>query len=206
MSSNRMSLVESLEVLKQSRRDDEIVITAMGTAREWMVLGSHPLDFVLVPSSMGQASSLGLGMALAQPERNVIVCNGDGSTLMNLGSLVTITAEAPQNLTLLLFDNTVYEVTGLQATPGSACSRSDNRDIEFGSLAKACGFQSLFEFNAIEEWRVAARDVIESPGPTCAWLKVAPIPGAGGPRSPSPGRKRAVQFAEALKNSTASSE
>ena len=117
MPSNRMPLIECLDVLRQARRDDEVVITAMGTAREWMKLGSHPLDFVFVPSSMGQASSLGLGMALARPEQNFIVCNGDGSTLMNLGSLVTITAEAPENLTLLLFDNRVYEVTGYKARP-----------------------------------------------------------------------------------------
>ena len=206
MPSNRMPLIECLAALRQARRDDEVVITAMGTAREWMKLGSHPLDFVFVPSSMGQASSLGLGMALAKPEQNVIVCNGDGSTLMNLGSLVTITAEAPKNLTLLLFDNRVYEVTGSQITPGSSDSRSDNRDVDFGSLAKACGFQSVFEFNTLQEWQDTVRDVIESTGPTCAWVKVNPIPNAGGPRSPSPGRKRAVEFAEALRECSSTSE
>ena len=143
---------------------------------------------------------------LAKPEQNVIVCNGDGSTLMNLGSLVTITAEAPKNLTLLLFDNRVYEVTGSQTTPGSSDSRNDNRDVDFGSLAKACGFQSVFEFDTLPQWQETVREVIEATGPTCAWIKVAPIPNAGGPRSPSPGRKRAVEFAEALRECSASSE
>ena len=203
MSSNRIPLIECLDVLRQARRDDEVVITAMGTAREWMQLGSHPLDFVFLPSSMGQASSLGLGMALARPDKNIIVCNGDGSTLMNLGSLVTITSEAPKNLTLLLFDNRVYEVTGLQNTPGSSAARNDNWDVDFSCLAKACGFQSVFEFNTLQQWQETVRDVIDATGPTCAWIKVAPILNAGGPRSPSPGRKRAVQFADALRNNLA---
>ena len=98
-SNNRqMSLVESLKALQSVRRENEVVITAMGTAREWMELGAQPLDWIFVPSSMGQATALGLGLALAQPQRKVIVCNGDGSTLLNLGSLVTITAQAPPNL------------------------------------------------------------------------------------------------------------
>lgn len=93
----RMSLFESLKALR-SARTDEIVVTVMGAAREWMTLSSHALDFIYVPSSMGQASSLGLGLALAQPNRRVIVCNGDGSTLMNPGPLVTITAQGPSSL------------------------------------------------------------------------------------------------------------
>ena len=65
----------------------------MGSAREWMALGpSHALDFILVPSAWGTATSIGLGLALAQPDRRVIVCSGDGSLLMNLGSLASIVA------------------------------------------------------------------------------------------------------------------
>ena len=55
---------------------------------------------------------------MAQPERRVIVCNGDGSMLMNLGSLVTIAAQAPRNLVVIVLDNGVYEVTGAQPVPG----------------------------------------------------------------------------------------
>ena len=62
-----MPLVESLQVLRDTRGDDEVVLTVMGTAREWMALGDlHPLDWIYVPSSMGQAPSLGLGMAHAR--------------------------------------------------------------------------------------------------------------------------------------------
>ena len=91
----RMPLAECLAVLRACRTERDVVVSTMGSAREWMKLGSHPLDFIYAPSSMGQAPSLGLGIALAQPERRVIVCNGDGCMLMNLGCLVTVTAEAP---------------------------------------------------------------------------------------------------------------
>ena len=195
---NQMSLVASLEAL-HSVRTDEVVVTAMGTAREWMALGSHPLDFVLVPSSMGQAPALGLGIALAQPDRKVIVCNGDGSMLMNLGSLVTITSEAPANLTLLIFDNGVYEVTGSQSTPGAREARKDCRDIDFLAVATACGFSSIYGFDEIDHWQAEVRNVIDAAGPTFARLKVAPLE-ASGPKSPGPGKQRAIEFAAALKN------
>src|SRR5262245_16618445 len=117
-SSRGMDLVECLEALRAVRRE-QIVVTTMAAAREWQKLGTHALDFVLGPSSMGHATSLGLGMALGRPDRRVIVCNGDGSMLMNLGSLVTITGQAPPNLVVLVFDNGAYEVTGAQPTPAA---------------------------------------------------------------------------------------
>lgn len=201
-SNNRqMSLVESLKALQSVRRENEVVITAMGTAREWMELGAQPLDWIFVPSSMGQATALGLGLALAQPQRKVIVCNGDGSTLMNLGSLVTITAQAPPNLTLLTFDNEVYEVTGSQATPGSAGSRPDGRSIDFVALARACGFSSVYAFDDIHLWGAYVRHVIDAHGPTFALVKVAPMFEKRGPKSPSPGPPRAEEFRAALTRS-----
>ncbi|MEX2286142.1 MAG: thiamine pyrophosphate-dependent enzyme [Planctomycetaceae bacterium] len=194
----QMPLFDSLKALHGARRD-EIVITAMGTAREWMKLDPHPLDWVFVPSSMGQATSLGLGLALARPDVNVIVCNGDGGMLMNLGSLVSITAQAPTNLTILLFDNGIYEVTGAQPTPASEMSRHDRSSVDFVMMARAAGFSSLFEFDELESWRAAIREVIDAPGPTFAHLSVAPVPEARGPKSPGPGKPRAKHFAEALK-------
>ena len=68
-----MPLRDALQALHAARRDDDVVVTTMGAAREWMALGTHPLDLVLVPSSMSQATSVALGLALAQPRRRVIV-------------------------------------------------------------------------------------------------------------------------------------
>ncbi len=196
-SSKQMPLVESLRAL-ESVRTDEVVITVMGTAREWMEMSSHPLDFVLVPSSMGQGPGLGLGIALARPDRRVVVCNGDGSMLMNLGSLVTLTAQPAENFVLLIFDNGVYEVTGAQQTPGSANSGENGSRIDFAGIARACGFHSIFEFDDAPHWRSEVRNVLNARGPTLAVLNVAPVPGAVGPKSPGPAPERAMRFAAAL--------
>ena len=194
----RMSLVGALQTLHAMRRDSDIVVSAMGAAREWMTLGTHPLDWIFVPSSMGQATSLGLGLALACPDRRVIVLNGDGGMLMNLGSLVTITACAPTNLVTLLFDNGVYEVTGAQPTPAAAAGRSGGEPIDFGGLARASGFSSVFRFSRIEDWAGNINDVLTAAGPIFAVLDVAPVPGAAGPRSPGPAPERARRFMAAL--------
>lgn len=193
-----IELVPAVKALWDVRRDHEVVVTTMGPSREWMALGSHPLDLVFVPSSMGQATSLGLGIALSQPQRKVIVCNGDGSMLMNLGSLVTITAQQPKNLTVILFDNGVYEVTGAQATPGSSSGRGDGRNVDFASMARASGFERVFQFTDLARWQSSVRQLIDEPGPTFIHLRILPVPGAVGPKSPGKGSERAVRFAAAL--------
>src|SRR5260221_14277167 len=98
-----MTLSEALHVLAQ-HRGKRIVITTMAAVGLWPRLSDGPLDFAYMPSAMGQGPALGLGLALAHPERGVIVVNGDGSMLMNLGSLVTL-ANQPANLFLIVIDN-----------------------------------------------------------------------------------------------------
>ena len=194
-----MPLSACVSALREARGDRDIVITSMGSSREWMALGAtHPLDLVYVPSSMGQAPSLGLGLALACPERRVIVCNGDGSMLMNLGALASITAAGVSNLVVCLFDNGVYEVTGAQPTPGAARGRTDATSIDWLGIARACGFRSLGRYSDLAEWQRDVRDVLRAPGPGFAVLDVAPVPGAVGPRSPGPGAERAHRFMIAL--------
>ena len=194
MSERRAMLLRAaLEALREARRRDDVLITSMGTSREWMAMGPlQPLDFVFVPSSMGQAPSLALGLALAQPERRVIACNGDGSMLMSLGALVTIGSEAPPNLVLIVFDNGVYEVTGAQPTPG--------RGVDFPGIARASGVASVFHFDNLAAWRASATDALGARGPVCIVLDVAPVPGAIGPKSPGPTADRARAFASALQN------
>ena len=199
----RMSLRDAVGAVHDARRDDEVVITAMGAAREWQALGPpHPLDLVHVPSSMGEAPPLGLGIALAQPRRRVIVLNGDGSTLMNLGALVTISAERPANLTLVVLDNGVYEVTGAQPTPGSGPGRVDHDALNFGALARACGFPVIYRFQEGAPWRREVRRVLDGAGPAFVLLQVAPVPGARGPRSPGPTSERARQLMAALRGAS----
>ena len=193
-----MDLVAALSALHAARRDEDVVISAMGAAREWMALGSRPLDWVFVPSSMGQATALGLGLALARPDRRIIVLNGDGGMLMNLGSLVTISAYAPQNLILILLDNGVYEITGAQPTPSAPAARVGRDPIDFAALARASGIGTIFEFGTLEEWQAGLDRVLAGDGPVCAVLRVAPVPHAKGPRSPGPAPERAKAFMATL--------
>lgn len=193
-----MSLVEALRALHAVRGPHDVVISAMGAAREWMALGAHPLDWVFVPSSMGQATALGLGLALARPDCRIIVLNGDGGMLMNLGSLVTISAYAPPNLVILLLDNGVYEITGAQPTPSAPAGRVAGDAIDFAALARASGLPAVFHFRTLEAWRQGMAEVLGARGPTFALLDVAPVPNAPGPRSPGPAPERARRFRAAF--------
>lgn len=195
----RMPLVGALEVLRRVRRDDEIIIPTMGTAREWMKFGApHALDFILVPSAMGHATSIGLGLALARPKKRVIVCSGDGSLLMNLGSLASIVAAQVPNLVVLVFDNGVYEVTGQQATAASAVSRTNGRAADFCGIARGCGFDSVHRYSTAESWTEHARSALDSAGPTFVALDVEPVAGGVAPSSPGPAPARARDFMAAL--------
>ena len=197
--SGGFSLGDALAVLHRARGEEDIVITTMGPAKSWMELGVRPRDLVLVPSAMSHATSFGLGLALAQPRRRVIVCNGDGSMLMNLGSLVSITAAGASNLVLLVFDNGVYEVTGSQATPGNARANASGRAVDFASIARACGFASVFHIDGNARWAREVDAVLGAPGPVFAVLDVASVPGTPGPKSPGPATERAARFMEALR-------
>ena len=194
----RIPLKPALAALHAARRADDIVISTMAAAREWMALGAGPLDIIFVPSSMGQATSLGLGLALARPDRRVVVANGDGSMLMNLGSLVTITAAAPDNLTIIVFANGVYEVTGAQPTPGSPAARADGAEIDFVGMARACGFHSALRCSTPASWNEAIQRVLGADGPHFVLVDVEPVPEGAGPRSPGPPAARAQAFMAAL--------
>lgn len=200
-SASRMSLVAALETLRSVRRDDEVIIPTMGNAREWMKLGpSHSLDLVLVPSAMGHGTSIGLGIALAQPGRRVIVCMGDGSMLMNLGSLASIVAAKATNLVVIVLDNGVYEVTGQQPTAGSSEARGGLRGVDFGTVARACGFESVHRFTSAAEWSASARHAIDATGPTFITLDVEPVVGGVAPTSPGPAQARATALRAALQS------
>jgi sulfopyruvate decarboxylase subunit beta len=195
MSVEGMPMRDAVAVLRDTRAATDIVIPSMGSAREWMALGPlHDLDFVLVPSAMGHATSVGLGLALAQPDRRVIVLSGDGSLLMNLGSLVTVSAQSPANLVIVVFVNGVYEVTGAQVTP-----RSVSTPVDYVTMARASGITSVFRWSSIDDWRRGVGEALGADGPTLVVLDVAPVAGAVGPRSPGPTGPRVERFMGALR-------
>ena len=185
-----MTQQEALEVLA-GHRGDKIVITTMTAVGLWPALSDTPLDFNYMPSAMGHGTSLGLGLALAHPERGVIVINGDGSMLMNLGSLVTL-ASHPAPVFLVVMDNQLYEVTGGQATAGAG--RTD-----FAGLALSAGFKRVYAFDTKESWSGGAADALTGPGPVFIWLRVEGRLGQTTPRPPRPMAEQIKRLREALK-------
>ncbi len=172
-------------------RGDRVVIPTMSAVHPWLQLPPHPLDLVYLPSSMGQATALGLGLALARPERGVVVLSGDGSLLMNLGSLVSIVAAGAANLTVVVLDNGVYQVTGGQPTPGPG--------TDWVSLARGAGFRSIHAFGDADALDARVGAVLDEPGPTFLWLRVAVDPSAPPARAPArPAPARAADLRAAL--------
>jgi sulfopyruvate decarboxylase subunit beta len=190
--SERMSAKSAIAAVHAARGARDIVVTTMTPARDWMLLAPHPLDLVLVPSAMGSAPSMGLGLALAQPERRVIVLNGDGSMLMNLGALVTIAESGASNLLVVVFQNGTYEVTGSQRVPGGTA-------VDFSAIARGAGLASVHEYSSENAWAADVPRLLAAPGPTFATLQVAPVHGAPGPKSPGPASARAEAFMQAIR-------
>jgi sulfopyruvate decarboxylase subunit beta len=171
-----MSTRAALEVLAQ-HRGDRIVLTTMSSITAWHELSDSPLDFHYIPSAMGHAPALGLGLALAQ-QRGAIVVNGDGCMLMNLGSLVTLAAH-PAEVYLLIMDNGLYEVTGGQATAGAG--RAD-----FAQLARGAGIQRVYTFADRAAWQAGAAAALTGPGPVVIWLRLEGRLGQKTPQAPRP--------------------
>lgn len=99
-----------------SAREDMLVITGLGSTNwDFTAAGDAPRIFPLW-GAMGGAVPMGLGLALAQPDKRVLVATGDGEMLMGIGALATVAVKAPKNLTICVFDNERYGETGMQAT------------------------------------------------------------------------------------------
>jgi len=114
---NRFDLTQRL--VGQLKRD-EAVIGGIGNANfDLWASGQRPQNFYML-GSMGLAIPIALGVAIAQPQRHAIALEGDGSLLMQLGCLATVAMLAPKNLTMVVWDNGIYQITGSQPTPGAA--------------------------------------------------------------------------------------
>jgi phosphonopyruvate decarboxylase len=126
---------EILRAVQLAAQPDDVLIATTGyTGRELYALEDRASQFYMV-GSMGCVASIGLGIALAQPQRRVIVLDGDGAALMRLGALATIGYERPGGMLHLLLDNGSYESTGGQATVAPT--------INFCAIAGACGYERV---------------------------------------------------------------
>ena len=153
------------------QRDDLLVIAGLG-APTWDVTaaGDHPLSFPLW-GAMGGAAMIGLGLALAQPKRKVLVVTGDGEMLMGLGSLAVIGSRKPRNLSIVVLDNEQYGETGMQDTV-TACG------VDLAGIAKSAGFTTTMSIITKSELGLLKTLIYKesktTSGPLFAQVKVDP--------------------------------
>jgi sulfopyruvate decarboxylase subunit beta len=183
-----MTQQQALEVLAL-HRGGNIVLTTMAAVGVWPALSDTPLDFAYMPSAMGHGPGLGLGLALAGG-RGVIVVSGDGSLLMNLGSLVTL-AQNPAPVYLIVMDNGLYEVTGGQPHAGAG-------HADFARLAAGAGIARVHAFATLEDWQSGAAAALSGPGPVVIGLKVEGRLGQKTPKPPRPMAEQMVRLREAI--------
>ncbi len=150
------------------------VVTIMGAvAAELQSLGHRPNHFYL-QHAMGLASSVGLGIALCRPDLKVVVLDGDGSLLMNLGSLATIALMRPANLVLIVWDNHQWAETGGQPTHTATCT-------DLAGISSAAGIPRVAAVSTIEAFEEALDQAAREDGP---WCIVADVEERGRPMRP----------------------
>jgi thiamine pyrophosphate-dependent acetolactate synthase large subunit-like protein len=170
-----MTLKDALEVVAPVIPAGTVCFHANGyIGRAGCATRDTPESFYMI-GSMGLASSLGLGMALARPERRVVVLDGDGNVLMNLGALAQIAAARPANLLHVCFDNGVHASTGGQRTV------SDR--VRLDELARAAGYRATVRVDTAEALAARARELLASGGPAFLLVRIDPG-GAPAPRVP----------------------
>lgn len=149
----------------------EAVIGGIGNSNwDLWAAGQRPENFYML-GSMGLAAPIALGVAIAQPARRVFALEGDGSLLMQLGCLSTIAAQAPHNLTIIVWDNGVYQITGGQGTPAAA-ARTD-----IVAIARASGIASAAWAADEAEFDALAARALSSDGPHVIGVKIDSEPG-----------------------------
>jgi thiamine pyrophosphate-dependent acetolactate synthase large subunit-like protein len=147
-------------------RGDTIVISGRG-GRHWTGISDTVLDLPLGDPAMGGHSGFGLGLAMAQPDRRVVLIDSEGDILMSLGQLVTIAEQAPTNFYHFILDNGVYATTGGQPVPGA-------KIVDYAGVAKSCGYPRAFNFSDVEAVKKALPAIFAEPGPVFVALKVTP--------------------------------
>ena len=157
---------DALQALNKFVKEDDLVVAVYQTCFDWLALYPRDLNYVSV-GAMGQASSHALGLAIGSPDRQVIVLDGDGSLLMNLGSLVTIGETHPEKFLHLVFENGVYEVNGNHPIPGQG-------SVNFAGLARSAGYVSAYLFDELVDFKSCLPSLFNSDGPVMGVIKVVP--------------------------------
>ena len=156
----REAITTIMELLK-----GQLVVCANGfISRETFTISDRTENFYMI-GSMGLASSIGLGVALSKPSRKVIILDGDGNLLMNLGSLPMIGSLQPKNLLHIVLDNEVYASTGNQPTISNV--------IELEDIAKSAKYAYIKKVTADDELRREVAHILENDGPSFLLVKIS---------------------------------
>ena len=157
---------DMLKIFQQYRGDAIVVPGRSG--RHWTEISTRPeLDVPLGDPAMGGHASFAFGLAMALPDRKVVVFDSEGDLLMSLGTLATIAEHAPRNFYHFLLDNEVYATTGGQPVPNA-------KNIAYDRLALAAGYQQAFAFDRLEELAINLSGLLARPGPVLVAMKVVP--------------------------------
>lgn len=166
-----MNYRAAVEIINRDRGETICVTTMTQTGYWYGVSERSDLD-IGISNGMSKASSLALGVALGAPDHRVIVLDGDGSLVMNLGSLVTVAGQMPENFYHFVFDNGIYAVTGGQPLP--------NPKVDYAAMGKAAGYAHVHKFSDAEEFASDLPGVFNQPGPALIHLMIKPEPAAEG--------------------------
>ena len=159
-----MDSIDAVRALRE-RLTDELLVSSLGTPSYLVnAAGDRPQNFYLW-AAMGMASSTGLGLAIAQPGRRVVVVDGDGAALMNLGGMVTVASRAPQNLLWVILENRVFLETGGQPIAAG-------RTADLVQLARGAGIPNAARADALDELGALLDRGLAEPGPTLVVARV----------------------------------
>jgi sulfopyruvate decarboxylase subunit beta len=179
----------ALELLARVKGDGVSVAT-MRAIQDWYGAGGAPAFNLDNRGCMGMAPTLGLGLALAQPDRRIIVIDGDGSLCMQLGGLVSIASEAPRNLYHFVLVNRIYETSGAQPIPAA-------KIIDFATMAKGAGYPHAHYFSDVKDFETCLPSIMDTGGPVLIALEVDQEP-IGRPIPSTQPRDRAGYLRETL--------
>jgi thiamine pyrophosphate-dependent acetolactate synthase large subunit-like protein len=155
------------DVLKtfQPHRGSAVVVPGRG-GRHWIGLSDNQLlDAPVGDPAMGGHAGFALGLALARPDRRVVLFDSEGDILMSLGMLVTIAEQAPANFYHFLLDNECYATTGGQPVPNA-------QNVAYDVVARGCGYPRAHAFTELPDFQRALPEILGRPGPVFVALKV----------------------------------
>jgi thiamine pyrophosphate-dependent acetolactate synthase large subunit-like protein len=166
---NRFDLTKRLVA---KLKNEEAVIGGIGNTNfDLWSAGHRPQNFYML-GSMGLAFPIALGVALAQPDRRIFALEGDGSLLMQLGCLATIASLKPKNLSLIVMDNGIYQITGSQPTPAAASS-------DIVAIAQGCGLADSAWAADEEDFERLVDQALVATAPTLIAVRIDDKPGVG---------------------------